>query len=192
MIRYYDVDIAGLNRRLPLYLIDEDTCGAVFVAFNDIELTIKAAEELLKQVPEFDVILTEEVQGIPLAFEMSRQAGMSRYIVARKQAKVPMDDVVAIRVESPDGEDVRKLYLTKDDAEYLCGKRVLLVDDYVLHGSTIFALTELTNANGGYVVGSAAILMQQDASVFEGLVTLGMLPIFHVDGVVKDLNELKD
>lgn len=186
MIRYYDADIAGMTRRLPLYLVDEDTCEALFIAYNDVELTVHAATELLKEVAEFDVILTEAAQGIPLAYEMSRQSGLPRYIVARKQAKAHMDDVFAIQIEEPEDGGMRRLYLSRSDAEYLADKRVLIVDDCVLRGSTIYALSELANALGAYVVGSAAILMQQDASVFHDLVTLGTLPVFHANGVVKE------
>lgn len=187
MIRYYDVDIAGMTRRLPLYLVDEDTCEALFIAYNDVPLTIHAAKELLKEVAEFDVILTEETQGIPLAYEMTRQSDLPRYIVARKQAKAHMDDVYAIQIEAmEEGGAPRRLYLSKSDAEYLANKRVLLVDDCVLRGSTIYALSEMANTLGAYVVGSAAILMQQDASAFNDLVTLGTLPVFHADGVVKE------
>lgn len=192
MIRYYDINISGMTKRLPLYLVDEDTCEALFIAFNDVALTKHAAEKLLELVPEFDVILTEEVQGVPLAYEMTRQAGIARYVVARKKAKAHMDDVFAIQVENPGDYEVRKLYLAAEDAEYLRDKRILLVDDCVLYGSTMYALSELANATGGYVVGMAAILMQQDASMYDGLVTLGTLPIFHANGVVKGLPDEKN
>ena len=38
-----------------------------------VELTVATATELLKKVPEFDVILTAESKGIPLGYELSRQ-----------------------------------------------------------------------------------------------------------------------
>lgn len=189
MIRYYDMSIAGLQRRLPLYLINEDICEALFVAYNDVELTEHAAQALYEQVPEFDIILTEEVQGIPLAYTMTRIAGLKRFVVARKTVKAHMDDVIAIQIENEEDDQMQKLYLTSEDAELLRHKRVLLVDDCILHGSTMYALQELANANGGYVVGMAAILMQQDATMFDGMVTLGTLPMFHSDGVVKEVTD---
>ena len=67
--------------------------------FGDAELTVKAAEELLKKSPDFDVIMTAEAKGIPLAYEMSRQSG-KRYYVARKATKLYMRDPIAVEVKS--------------------------------------------------------------------------------------------
>ena len=189
MQKMIEMEIAGVRRRLPLYQVDEETYEAVFIAFNDVTLTQNAARALLEQVPDFDCILTEETQGVPLAFEMSRQAGLKRYIVARKQAKAHMDDVVAIQIEGKiEGEEdvplnVRKLYLSQEDALYLKGRRVLLVDDCVLHGKTMYALDQLVDALGGYVAGMATILVQEGAPDLPDLVALGRVPVFNAASV---------
>ena len=49
--------------------------------FGDIEMTEVAARELLKRVPEHDVVVTAEAKGIPLCYEMASQ-GCSNYVVA--------------------------------------------------------------------------------------------------------------
>ncbi len=185
MQKMIEMEIAGVRRRLPLYQVDEETYEAVFIAFNDVTLTQNAARTLLEQVPDFDCILTEETQGVPLAFEMSRQAGLKRYIVARKQAKAHMDDVVAIQIEGKEDVplNVRKLYLSQEDALYLKGKRVLLVDDCVLHGKTMYALDQLVDALGGYVAGMATILVQEGAPDLPDLLALGRVPVFDVASV---------
>lgn len=191
MMRFIEIEVAGLQRTLPLYQIDEDTSIALFVGFNDVELTVGAAEELLQRVPEFDVILTEEVQGVPLAFEMSRQALKSRYVVARKHAKTYMEDVAAIQLmESRDDTlTVSRRYISKKDAEYLENKRVLLVDDMVLKGNTLQVLSDLVDAVGGYVVGKAAIIRHQLDEEIDNLVTLITLPIYTPEGQVKEMTE---
>ena len=185
MQKMIEMEIAGVRRRLPLYQVDEETYEAVFIAFNDVTLTQNAASALLEQVPDFDCILTEETQGVPLAFEMSRQAGLKRYIVARKQAKAHMDDVVAIQIEGKEDVplNVRKLYLSQEDALYLKGKRVLLVDDCVLHGKTMYALDQLVDALGGYVAGMATILVQEGAPDLPDLLALGRVPVFDAASV---------
>ena len=185
MRKMIEMEIAGVRRRLPLYQVDEETYEAVFIAFNDVTLTQNAARTLLEQVPDFDCILTEETQGVPLAFEMSRQAGLKRYIVARKQAKAHMDDVVAIQIEGKEDVplNVRKLYLSQEDALYLKGKRVLLVDDCVLHGKTMYALDQLVDALGGYVAGMATILVQEGAPDLPDLLALGRVPVFDAASV---------
>ena len=46
------------------------------------------------QVPEeHDIMITAEAKGIPLLYEMARQAGQNDYIVARKAPKVYMENV---------------------------------------------------------------------------------------------------
>lgn len=84
----YKMNIAGLDRNLPLCKVTDDLYIAAFILFNDVEITRAAATELLKKAPEFDVIITAESKGIPLAYEMARQAGNKPYIVARKGSKL--------------------------------------------------------------------------------------------------------
>ena len=56
--RTYTMTIAGLERELPLCKLNEQLSIAAFVIFGDVELTIAAADELLKKAPEFDVLIT--------------------------------------------------------------------------------------------------------------------------------------
>lgn len=188
MKKFHDVEIAGLKRQLPLYQIDEETWIPLFIAYNDVSLIQAAATELLNRVPDFDCIVTEEIQGISLAYAMTLLSQKERFVVARKSAKAYMDDVVAIQVvEHKEEEDLfKRLYLSKDDAEYIADKRVLLVDDVVLRGSTMGALSDLVNALGGYVVGEASIIRHGfDSGVSDEYVDksyLLSLPLFSSDG----------
>ena len=160
MKKFHEVEIAGLKRELPLYQIDEETWIPLFIAYNDVPLIQASASALLEMVPDFDCIVTEEIQGITLAYAMTLLAGKERFVVARKSAKAYMDDVVAIQVveRREDEEHYKRLYLSKDDADYVAGKRILLVDDVVLYGSTMSALSDLVSALNGYVVGEASII----------------------------------
>lgn len=188
MKKFHDVEIAGLKRQLPLYQIDEETWIPLFIAYNDVSLIQAAAKELLNRVPDFDCIVTEEIQGISLAYAMTLLSQRERFVVARKSAKAYMDDVVAIQVvEHREEEDLfKRLYLSKDDAEYIADKRILLVDDVVLRGSTMGALSDLVNALGGYVVGEASIIRHGfDSGVSDEYIDksyLLSLPLFSSDG----------
>ncbi len=188
MKKFHDVEIAGLKRQLPLYQIDEETWIPLFIAYNDVSLIQAAAKELLNRVPDFDCIVTEEIQGISLAYAMTLLSQKERFVVARKSAKAYMDDVVAIQVvEHREEEDLfKRLYLSKDDAEYIADKRILLVDDVVLRGSTMGALSDLVNALGGYVVGEASIIRHGfDSGVSDEYIDksyLLSLPLFSSDG----------
>lgn len=179
------VEVAGFQLSLPLQTVDEDRLLPVFVGFNDVDLTTECASQLLSQVPDFDVVLTEEVQGVPLAFEMSRQAKKARFIMARKQAKTYMADVAAIQMEVEDEGQIfyPRRYLSQEDAEYLKGKRVLLVDDMVIAGKTIKVLEGLATALGAYVVGKAAILAHEGVELGEDIVVLAQLPSYHADDI---------
>ena len=93
-------------------------------------MTEVAARELLKRVPEHDVVVTAEAKGIPLCYEMARQ-GCRNYVVARKSVKVYMGNPIGVTVNSITTKNEQKLYLGEDDVNLLNGKRVLLVDDVI-------------------------------------------------------------
>ena len=75
MSEYYRVNIAGMERDLLRCPLNDKLDIAAFIIFGDVELTVHAAAELLKRLPEFDYIVTPEAKSIPLAYEMSRQSG---------------------------------------------------------------------------------------------------------------------
>jgi adenine phosphoribosyltransferase len=173
----YELKVAGLTRHLPICPVNEHLDIAAFVIFSDVELTIACATELLKKLPDYDVLLTAESKGIPLAYEMSRQTG-KKYILARKSKKLYMRDPISVEVKSITTEKVQTLYLDAGDMEYLSGKRVLLVDDVISTGESMTAMEELCKAAGGIVVGMAAILAEGDAAGREDLIYLEELPLF--------------
>lgn len=75
---FYEMTIAGLKRQLPLCKVTDDLYIAAFIMFSDVEITKAAAGELLKKAPQFDIMITAESKGIPLAYEMARQSGCKR------------------------------------------------------------------------------------------------------------------
>ena len=77
MAKTYTLHVAGLTRELPICKINDHLDIAAFIMFSDVELTIACAKALLEKCPDFDVILTAEAKGIPLAYEMSRQSGQA-------------------------------------------------------------------------------------------------------------------
>ena len=81
---FYHMNVAGLERDLPICPLNDKLSIAGFVIFGDQELTVACARELLARAPAYDYIITAEAKGIPLAHEMARQAGDAKYILARK------------------------------------------------------------------------------------------------------------
>lgn len=185
MEKAYKIKIAGLERSLPLCKVTDDLYIAGLVIFGDVELTVAAARELLKKVPEYDVIITAEAKSIPLIHEMARQAGENTYIIARKVPKLYMRDILSTEVNSITTAKTQTLYIDGEDAEYMKGKRVLIVDDVISTGESLKALEKLVEEAGGMICGRAAILAEGDAAERDDLIFLESLPLFNADGSIK-------
>lgn len=173
----YTLTVAGLTRVLPLCPVNENLDIAAFVMFSDVELTIACARELLARAPEFDALITAESKGIPLAYEMSRQSG-KKYILARKSQKLYMRKAVTVDVNSITTKGIQRLYLDVNDMEYLAQKRVLIVDDVISTGNSLYALEQLAERAGARIVGKSAALAEGDAAKRDDLIFLAPLPLF--------------
>lgn len=182
---YYEMTIAGLKRQLPLCKINDELYIGAFIMFSDVEITKASAAELLKIAPEFDVIITAESKGIPLAYEMARQAGTDDYIVARKGPKLYMEDIITTEVDSITTDHIQTLCIGKKETEMLRDKRVLVVDDVISTGESLRSLEVLVNQVGGNIVGRMAVLAEGDAADRDDILFLEKLPLFNADGTVK-------
>lgn len=180
----YKINIAGLDRFLPLCRVNDDLYIGAFVMFGDVEITMKASSELLKRAPEFDVIITAESKGIPLAYEMSRISGKP-YVVARKESKLYMKDIVKVSDRSITTAHDQELCLGKSDCELMEGKQILLVDDVVSTGGSMEAISSLVTAVGGIVAAKMAVLAEGDSMMRKDMIYLENLPLFNPDGSIK-------
>ena len=160
MAETYTLHVAGLTRELTICKVNDHMDIAAFIMLGDAELTVAAAAELLKKCPDFDILLTAEAKGIPLAHEMSRQSGKP-YICARKGVKLYMPDPVVV-----------------EDLEKMNGKRVLVVDDVISTGGSLKALDALAEKTQCTIVGQAAVLAEGDASERKDIIFLEPLPLF--------------
>ncbi len=176
MAEFYTMNIAGLERQLPICPLNEKVSIAGFIIFGDVELTVKASEELLKKLPEFDYIVTPEAKSIPLAYEMSRQSG-KKYFVARKRAKLYMQSPVEVNVRSITTDTVQTLILDGADGEQIRGKRVVVVDDVISTGESLRAMEELMSKFDVEIVAKAAVLAEGDAADRDDIVFLEKLPL---------------
>lgn len=181
----YKLKIAGYERDLTLTPVTPELYIAGFVILGDTELTVAIASELLKIAPSFDVMLTAEAKSIPLIHEMSRQAGLKKYYVARKSAKLYMKNTISVEVKSITTANVQQLFIDGDDAAELKGKRVLIVDDVISTGASLFALETLIERIGATVAGKMAVLAEGDAKSRNDIIYLEALPLFNPDGSVK-------
>ena len=178
----YKMNIAGLDRALPLCKLNDNLYIGAFVIFGDAELTVACADALLKKAPEYDYLLTAEAKGIPLIHEMARQHGDKKYFLARKKPKLYMQGVFEVTVQSITTEGEQKLYLDTADAGLMRGKRILLVDDVISTSESLRALEALGEQAGGEICGRMAILAEGDAQSREDLIYLEPLPLFDGQG----------
>ena len=176
-MKTYTLKVAGLTRELPLCEVNEHLDIAGFVMFSDVPLTVAVTEELLKKCPEYDIIVTAESKGIPLAYEAARQSG-KRYIVGRKSTKIYMTDPIAVNVKSITTAKEQTLYLSHEDAEEISGKRVLILDDVISTGESLMALEKLVNEAGGIIAAKAAVLAEGKAAERDDIIFLEALPVF--------------
>lgn len=180
----HTMTIAGLERQLPICRVTDDLYIGAFVIFGDCELTEACARELLAKAPEYDYIITAESKGIPLAYEMARQAGDEKWLLARKAPKLYMTDVFGVEVKSITTSNVQHLYLDGEDKALMNGKKILIVDDVISTGESLKALEELVKQAGGIIAGKMTILAEGDAQERDDIVYLEKLPLFNSRGEI--------
>ena len=178
----YKMNIAGIDRELPLCPLNDKLQIGAFVIFGDPELTTACAEELLAKAPEYDYLISAEAKGIPLVHEMARLAGNQKYFLARKAPKLYMTGVFKSTVRSITTAKEQTLYLDTADAELMCGKRILIVDDVISTGESLRAVEELVTKAGGIICGKMTILAEGDATEREDIIYLEKLPLFDSEG----------
>lgn len=184
---HYSMNVAGLDRQLPICKVTDELYIGAFIMFGDAELTVACARELLKlaEPGSYDYMLTAEAKSIPLIHEMARQSGAKTYFVARKGLKVYLTDPLCVDVNSITTQHEQHLYLSGADAALMRGKRILIVDDVISTGESLKALEKLVEEAGAAVAGRMAVLAEGDAQERSDIVYLEKLPVFNADGTVK-------
>lgn len=178
----YDINVAGVDRSLRLFSVNDNLKIAAFIMFGDVELTVACARDLLKIAPDYDILVTAEAKSIPLICEMARQAGDNDYIIARKAPKVYMENPIKVSVNSITTKNQQYLYLGDSEVEKMRGKRCLIIDDVISTGESLAAIEKLVNEAGGEIVGKMAVLAEGDSINRDDITVLGHIPLFNKDG----------
>ena len=127
-------------------------------------------------------MITAESKGIPLICDMARILGEKRYVLARKSVKLYMKDVRKCVTKSITTEKEQTLYIDGADADFMKGKRVLIVDDVISTGGSLESLENLVLQSGGEIVGKMTILAEGDAQKRDDIIYLEPLPLFNAEG----------
>lgn len=177
--RFYQLQVAGCTRELTILNISDKLAIAGFVILGDVELVTRAAKDLVKKLPyEADFVMTAETKGIPLAAEVAKNLGHSRYLVARKSVKAYMYNSIWVDDESITTKGKQRLYLSEEDVNRIKGKRIILIDDVISTGGSMKALNDLAKKAGAIVVSQAAILAEGEAAKRKDIIFLKELPLF--------------
>lgn len=179
----YRINIAGMQRNLPICPVNDALSIGAFVIFGDVELTQHCAAELLKRAPACDYLIAPEAKAIPLVYEMSRQSCIP-YLLARKKAKAYMRGVFSVEVQSITTAGSQTLVIDQADADRMKGKNIIIVDDVISTGESLRAMEALVEKANGNIVAKMAVLAEGDAAQRPDITVLAPLPLFKPDGSI--------
>lgn len=162
--------------------------GGKWVGFLDISgqfaLIERSADMLVEALEkagaDFDVILNPVSKSNALAHAIAvrwakKHPEMTHTVVARKSSDDSNPVQASYRSVTTPKEQI--LSLTADDAQFIKGKKVLLVDDVFGRGGTTKALRELVDRAGATVAAHAVIGVEQGADFPDDLFYLYTLPV---------------
>lgn len=175
----YEVDIAGLKRRLPLFEVAPGLRIAVLNILGDTELVQACARALATRLQDeaFDLLVTAEAKSIPLAHALSIEL-RKPYIVLRKAYKPYMGETLQAETLSITTGKPQTLYLDEKDRQAAGGKRVALIDDVISTGSTLEGMRKVMELAGAQIVAQAAVFTEGDPADWKHIIALGHLPLF--------------
>lgn len=162
--------------------------GGRLVGFLDISGQVKliecAAEELVEKLlaagVEFDTILNPVAKSnalahaIALRWEKAKGVDLSKTVVARKSSGTARVTATYRSVTTPRDQTI---CLTDDDAEYIRGKRLLVLDDVYGGGGTTEALKALAAQAQAPIAAFAVVAVEAGVTTPENLYSLFELPV---------------
>ncbi|HDN17887.1 MAG TPA: phosphoribosyltransferase [Candidatus Bathyarchaeota archaeon] len=178
----YTTVVGEIRRVLPVTEVGD----GVYIASNasvilgDVEFIIYAGKLVAERIREYsvDVIVTPEAKSLALAYEVAKNLGHSKYVVARKSVKSYMKNPLIERVRSITTKEEQILVLCEEEVKYVKDRRVCILDDVVSTGGTMKALERLVKKAGGNIVCRAAIWLEGPWMENEEIIYLSTLPIF--------------
>ena len=175
----YKVNVAGIERDLPLFEVAPGVRIAIVNILGDNELVASAARELAVKLASHnpEVLVTAEAKSIPLVYALSTEMELP-YIVLRKNYKPYMGNAVSAETLSITTGKPQTLFLDEKDLRLIENRRVALIDDVISTGSTLQAMRLVTDKAGAEVVAEGAIFTEGDRAKWTRVEALGHLPVF--------------
>lgn len=175
----YTVEVAGMQRDLPLFEVAPGIRIAVLNILGDTELVEACAHALHNKMDgtQYDILVTAEAKSIPLAHALS-VAAKKPYVVLRKAYKPYMGSAISVETNSITTGQPQYLYLDEKDQALIADRRVVLLDDVISTGSTLEGMRQVMKKAGAQVVLEAGIFTEGDQQRWSHITSLGHLPIF--------------
>ncbi len=175
----YPIEIAGVQRELPLFEVQPGLKIAILNILGDTELVEACARVLAQRFASipYDCLVTAEAKSIPLAYALSVHTSKP-YVILRKRYRSYMGAALSVETLSITTGQPQSLYLDEKDQEILRGKRVVILDDVISTGSTLYGMRRLMEKVGAEVVAEGAILTEGEPSNWPRVISLGHIPLF--------------
>jgi adenine phosphoribosyltransferase len=175
----YTVQVAGLERHLPLFEVSPGVRIAIVNILGDTELVQATAQALGEKLAaaQPEVLVTAEAKSIPLIHALS--VVMQRpYVVLRKSYKPYMGNALSAETYSITTGQPQTLYLDEKDRGLVKGKKVAIVDDVISTGSTLQGMRLIIEKAEAKIIAQAAIFTEGDRAQWKEVIALGHLPVF--------------
>jgi adenine phosphoribosyltransferase len=184
MLKEYQVNIGGLERRYPIVRLSEDVHGVYFFMPGDVELIEHCGRLIADSIgTSCDYLVVPEVGGIPLAHNVALRLGLN-YLVVRKSVKRYMENPMMEDIASISTPGTQKLVIDGRDIGNIREKRIALIDDVISSLGTLRGLFKLANRCSSQVTYVASVFLEGETT--EGqveaefgcpLISLGHLPL---------------
>ena len=174
-MEYYSLKFGNLERKLPIISLTPKIKIASFNLLGDAEFVRVSADKISKILSDvdFDCLVGPEVKVVPVLQELSGILKHKRYVIFRK-------GITGYMVSPVKSQKLPGLFLDGNDAKYLDGKKVVVIDDVVTTGKTLNSVGKFLAELGATVVLYVTIFAQEgsDDELPENFVSLASLPVF--------------
>lgn len=182
-MNYFDLEICGLKRKLPISHVSKKTQLANFSILGDVELVDTLADTLVEKMRgyNFDYLIATETKIVPLVHGIAKRLGHKKFVLCRKSVKPYMISPVILKPMTHFPKHVKQVVIDGLDAETIRGKKVVIIDAVISTGVTMRMMNKLMEKVGASVSLMIAVLRQGDQfDNFENLFYLKEIPVISI------------